>query len=81
MLTTEAAMSRAQLHRKLHGLIGLSTTAFIRLLRLKQAARLLKKKDRPIIEIAYMVGFNNLNYFNKCFKKQFSITPREFRAG
>jgi DNA-binding response OmpR family regulator/nitrogen-specific signal transduction histidine kinase len=76
---SEMAISRSQLHRKIKGLVGLSTTAFIRLLRLKQAAIMLKNKAYSISEIAYKVGFNNINYFNKCFRRQFNTSPSEFR--
>ncbi len=73
-----ANMSRMQLHRKLMAYTGLSTTAFIRSQRLKQALNLLKTADLTINEIAYTVGFGTPTYFMKCFKKTFKKTPSEY---
>lgn len=77
-LLEEIHLSRSQLHRKLKALTGLSATEFIRTIRLKRAAQLLKQHHGTIAETVYAVGFNNLSYFSKCFQKQFEITPREY---
>jgi AraC-like DNA-binding protein len=34
--------------------------------------------NRELVEVAYMVGFNNPSYFSKCFQKQFGMKPFEF---
>jgi len=73
------AVSRSQLHRKLHALTGQSTTEFIRSIRLKRAAQLLKQGYGTISEIAFEVGFNHLSYFSECFKKQFGMNPKEYK--
>lgn len=71
-------MSRTQLHRKLHGALGVSTSEFIRSQRLKMAKELLKSQ-RNVSEISYLVGFNTPSYFSKCFKETFGCTPVEFQ--
>ncbi len=71
-------MSRMQLHRKLLAYTGLSTSAFIRSQRLKQALHILKTSDATINEIAYTVGFNTPSYFIKCFKEIYKKTPSEY---
>ncbi|MBL7887723.1 MAG: response regulator [Flavobacterium sp.] len=71
-------VSRMQLHRKLKSLLGVSTTEFLRKERLKMAAALIKKGGVNISEIAYAVGFNDISYFNRCFKEQFDCTPKDF---
>ncbi|UII78412.1 helix-turn-helix domain-containing protein [Flagellimonas sp. CMM7] len=73
-------MSRMQLHRKLKALTGQTTTEFIRDQRLKLAADLLKKSDVNVSEIGYRVGFNNHSHFTKCFKKQFGVSPSDYKA-
>jgi len=72
------AMSRANVHKKLKALTDQSTTEFIRTIRLKRAAQLLKQNAGSISEIAYMTGFNNLSYFTKSFKEQFGTLPSEY---
>lgn len=71
-------MSRMQLHRKLMAFTGLSTSAFIRSQRLKQAVHILKTSDATVNEVAYTVGFNTPSYFIKCFKEAYKTTPSEY---
>ena len=74
----EIGMSRSNLHRKLQALTKQSTHEFLRTLRLKRAAQLLKKSTGSVTEVAYAVGFNNPSYFSKMFRRQFGQTPSEF---
>ena len=78
MLANAMAISRMQLHRKLRSLIGLSTSHYIRALRLRRARQLLLQGGFSITEVAYAVGFNELAYFSKCFKAEFGQTPSSF---
>ncbi len=77
-LGKELGMSRMQLYRKLKALVGQSANEFIRSIRLKRAAQLIKQDQLTISEITYQVGFNDLQYFRDCFKKQFGINPSEY---
>jgi len=78
-LASELAISRRQLLRKFHSIIGLSPTEFIRSVRLKRAAQLLKDSQYNISEIADRVGFNNIRSFNQNFKDKFGVTPTQYR--
>jgi len=71
-------LSRSQLHRKLTGLTGQTPGEFIRTIRLKRAAQLLQKRRVNVSEVAYEVGFNNLSYFAKAFRRQFNCSPSEY---
>ena len=44
-----------------------------------QAKNLLIHSDLEIKEIAYTLGFNYPQYFNRAFKQSVGITPGEFR--
>ena len=72
------ALNRVQLHRKIKGLLNMSPSALIRVLRLKKAAELLKRGSGNITEIAYEVGFNNLSYFARCFQEEYGCLPSEY---
>lgn len=76
----EMCMSRSQLHRKLKTLTGCSATEFIRMIRLKRAAQLLKGNSGTVAEIAYKVGFDHVGYFSKCFKETFGIPPSQYKG-
>lgn len=78
-LAEEIGISRVQLHRKLKDLMGVSTSEFIRNLRLKQATILLKENKVNISQIAYAVGFSNPILFSSAFKKTYGCTPKEYR--
>jgi len=80
MLTQEVGISRAQLHRKMKELTGLSTSEFIRNIRLEQAARLLKEQKINVTQVAYTVGFSNLAHFSTIFRKHFGVAPSEYAA-
>jgi signal transduction histidine kinase/ligand-binding sensor domain-containing protein/DNA-binding response OmpR family regulator len=80
-LCREMAMSNSQLHRKLTALTGYSASRFIRYIRLTQAKTLLRDTDDPVVNIAYDSGFSDPNYFSRSFKKEFGITPSDFREG
>ena len=71
-------LSRQHLHRKLKAVTGMSATDFIRNIRLEKAAVLLNNGSTSIAQVAYQVGFNNLSYFSKCFKKKYAQSPSEF---
>jgi DNA-binding response OmpR family regulator/anti-sigma regulatory factor (Ser/Thr protein kinase) len=70
-------MSQSSLLRKLKGITGQSPNQFIRSIRLKRAAQLLKQSDLNVNEVCYKVGFNDVKYFRQCFQKQFGVNPGE----
>jgi DNA-binding response OmpR family regulator len=77
-LQSEIAMSRMQLHRKLKALTNQSASDFIRSIRLKRAAQILRQPGIQVAEAAYGAGFNHMSYFSKCFKDQFGVLPSEY---
>ena len=78
MLVKEMNMSRSNLYLKTKELTGLSSSEFIRNIRLKRAVQLFEKSDLSVKEIMYMTGFNTASYFSKCFKKQFGVIPSKY---
>ena len=77
-LTEQVGISRAQLHRKMKEITGISAGDFIRNLRLEQAARLIKERKINVTQVAYAVGFNNQTHFSTVFKKHYGMTPTEY---
>jgi AraC-like DNA-binding protein len=55
-------------------------TDYLLHLRINEAQKLLQETDLSISEIAYRVGFENLSYFNRSFKRIAGMTPREVRG-
>ncbi|HLW50071.1 MAG TPA: helix-turn-helix transcriptional regulator, partial [Sphingobacteriaceae bacterium] len=73
-------LSRSSLHKKLKTVTGLGPNEFIKLIRLKAAAKLLNEGKHNISEVCYLSGFSSPSYFSKCFQLQFNMTPSEFVA-
>lgn len=77
-ICAEVGVSRTHLYRKVKALTGLSMAEVIKEIRLKRAKQLLKDKKFNINEVSFMVGFSDTDYFRKCFKAEFGITPSEY---
>jgi signal transduction histidine kinase/DNA-binding response OmpR family regulator len=77
-LGSELAMSRMQLFRKIKALTDQAPSEFIRTIRLKRAALLIKSNFGNLAEITYEVGFNHPSYFAKCFRELFGVAPSEY---
>lgn len=54
-------------------------TNYLNSYRLTIAGRLLLAEDDSILSISERTGFNNLSYFNRLFKKEYQMSPREYR--
>ncbi len=79
-LGKEVGMSRVTLYRKIKALTNQTAVEFIRSVRLKRAAQLLEQNKLHVSEVAYMVGFIDIDYFRRCFKDQFGHTPKEYAS-
>ena len=71
-------MSKTALYRKLKDITSLSTSDFIRTIRLQRARDLLEQGQYNVSEACFEVGFNSVNYFIKCFKEKYGETPKQF---
>ena len=77
-LCEEMHMSRSTLFRKLDALTGQSPVEFIRSMRLKRAASLLKQQYGNVSEVALEVGFSNPSYFTRMFREAYHFSPQEY---
>ena len=58
---------------------GRGFTDILSAIRMKEAKRYLLESNKPVKEIALLVGFHNPNYFSRIFKEVVGVTPREYR--
>lgn len=80
MICRKIGMSRTKLYGKVKGVTGQPIGEFIRLLRLKRAAKILVSEDISVQEVMFRVGIQSQSYFTKSFKKEFGKTPSQFVA-
>jgi AraC-like DNA-binding protein len=78
-MSKHLGMSRVHLYKRIRQVTGLTPIEFIRIMRLKRAAQLLRESQRNVSEIAYEVGFNNPKYFSKYFKDEFGVLPSVYQ--
>lgn len=71
-------MSRTSFYNKLKALTDQAPADYIRLIRLKRAAALLKTGQHSVTEISELTGFNDVKYFREVFKKHFKMSPSKY---
>ncbi|MGI6136055.1 MAG: helix-turn-helix domain-containing protein, partial [Petrimonas mucosa] len=77
-LSELSGINSKQIYRKTKQLTGMSPVEYIKSIRMKKAAMLLRQKKFTVAEVMYMVGYSNHSYFSKCFQAEFGKTPRQF---
>ncbi|MCQ2228726.1 MAG: ATP-binding protein [Bacteroidales bacterium] len=72
-------ISRTKLYYKVKGLTGENPSIFFKRYKLNRAAELIKEGKYNFSEIADMTGFSTLSHFSTSFKKQFGVSPSEYK--
>lgn len=72
------SLSRTNFFHKLKSLTGLAPVNYIKEMRMRKAAELIRQKRYSMSEIAYMVGFSDPHYFSKSFKAFWGMTSTEY---
>jgi AraC-like DNA-binding protein len=73
-------MSESRFMRYFREAAGMTFVSYLTRIRLGQAARLLRESTLNISEIAEQCGFRDQSYFDRQFRAELNITPREYRA-
>ena len=77
-LAEDVGISRAQLHRKMKEITGISSGKFLRNLRMEQAARLLREGKVNSSQVADRVGYADQAHFSTAFRTHFGVSPSEY---
>lgn len=78
-LAEMAYLSKFHFHRIMTSFLGEPLAVYINRVKLERAAILLKYTDNPIEKIAYAIGYETPTSFTKAFKKNFKVSPSEFK--
>ena len=78
-ITKMLYISRTKLYYKIKGLTGETPSNFFRTYKLNRAAELLKSGKYTVAEVADKCGFSTQSHFSVVFKKQFGVTPTEYK--
>ena len=79
VLASSVGIGGSRLRHLLREFIGMSLSQFRKERRLQLAAHLLARGHQRVSEIAYEVGFGDVAYFNKEFRKRFGLSPTSYR--
>ncbi len=80
MLCRDIGMSRSVLYNRFKNLMEISPNDYLRLRRMEKAAELLKTKKFTVIEVAEMVGYNDVKYFSSIFSKKYGSWPSKYEG-
>jgi AraC-like DNA-binding protein len=81
-LAREMGMSERTLHRRFQLAVGTTPAAYLIQNRIRRAAEHLSREHgetRRISEVASACGFEDSNYFSRCFRKVMGRTPRDYQ--
>ncbi|MCM1452516.1 MAG: ATP-binding protein [Clostridium sp.] len=73
-----SGINAKQIYRKLKLATGFTVVDYIKSIRMKKAAQLLRQRRFTVSEVMYMVGFNSSSYFSKCFVEKYGKTPKSY---
>lgn len=79
LFASDMAMERSTLYRRLQAVMGQAPLEFVRTIRLKRAAELIRSGKYTITEVSEMVGYNTPRYFTKHFRDMYGVRPSEYR--
>lgn len=79
-LAVTANVSKSEVLRCFKAVINTSPIKYLKNLRLRNAAYMLKNSAYSIQTIYELCGFDNNSYFSKSFKEQYHCSPREYRG-
>ncbi len=77
-LASDLCMSRMTFYRRIQSATGQKPTEFMRTIRLRRAADMLRKGNLNITEISYATGFSSVSYFSRCFRTMYGVPPTQF---
>ena len=78
-LAAESCLSVSRFAHLFRDVTGKSVAEFVAAIRMERAKELLAGTDMSVREIGELVGYENQNYFSRCFRKVSGISPREYR--
>ncbi|MDD9933560.1 MAG: helix-turn-helix domain-containing protein, partial [Myxococcales bacterium] len=79
-LASRAGYSPWHFQRLFQALVGDSIASYVRRRRLSEASRRLLRSEARVIEIAFEYRFKSHEAFTRAFKRQFTVSPAEYRA-
>lgn len=81
MVADHVGMNRSSFCTFFKKATGQTYITYLNKLRVDRACQLLRQNSFSVTEVCYMVGFNDVPYFNRCFKNNRGMSPKEYAEG
>ena len=81
MVADHVGMNRSSFCTFFKKTTGQTYITYLNKLRVDRACNLLRQNNFSVTEVCYMVGFNDVPYFNRCFKNNRGMSPKEYAEG
>ncbi len=78
-IARQAGISPFHFLRSFSSVLGVTPHQYLLRSRLRRAARYLADDDKPVTDVAYDVGFNDLSNFVRTFHRAAGVSPLKFR--
>lgn len=75
----ELGYSRSVFFKKMKSVSGYPPKEFVRIVKMKKAAELLREPGATVTEVSFNVGFSDTDYFRKSFKNFLGETPTSYQ--
>ena len=79
-LAGAVCLSSSSLYKKMKEYADISPMEYVMKVRLHRAVELLRDDSISVQDVAMAVGFNTHSFFSDCFKREFGMTPRQWRV-
>lgn len=79
LMADKIALSRRQFNRRFKDATGLPFLAYLQAVRMEKAKYLLKVTADPIEAIALRVGYEDITFFRRLFKREVGVAPTNYR--
>lgn len=80
-ISKELFINQTYLRKMFKDEMGMTLLEFLTKYRMHMAKQLLLKEEYNLSQIAEMVGYNDVSYFSKCFKKYYHVSPKQMTKG
>jgi len=78
-MTEMSGLSERSFKRRFAKATGTRPIEYVQTIRLEEAKQILETTDRPVEVVANDVGYEDLSYFGRLFKRNVGLTPAQYR--
>lgn len=78
-LAGRCALSASHFSHVFRSCTGVPVFEYVNRVRIGRACLLLRNSNQSVLEIAYQVGYNNISFFNRYFRRVMGMSPTEYR--